>query len=112
MGDWIIKGYPGNYVKRKDLITDNSNIARMYSLPKIHKELIDYAILLADKKCHHNNFKTVHGLLQMYPPQFITKQINKRIFLTTLVESTWFRHQFHGRKSNFHALVKLYARPP
>ena len=36
---------------------------------------------------------------------------NKFIFLTTSVESTWFRHQFYDRKSNFHALVKLYARP-
>ena len=33
------------------------------------------------------------------------------IFLTTWVESTWFRYQFYGRKSNFHALVKPYARP-
>ena len=48
-------------------------------------------------------------------PATILKEIGnnnyKIIFLTTLVESAWFRHQFHGRKSNFHALVKLYARP-
>ena len=45
------------------------------------KSLTDYAILLTDKKFHHNNLKTVHGLLLMnnYPPQFITKHINKRI---------------------------------
>ena len=36
--NWRIKGYLGNDVKRKDLITDNTNIARMYGLPKTHKE--------------------------------------------------------------------------
>ena len=42
--------------------------------------MTDYAILLADKKCHHNNLKTAHHslLLNKYPPQFITKHINKR----------------------------------
>ena len=43
--------------------------------------MTDYAILLADNKFYHNNFKTLHDLLLMnnYPRQFITKHINKRI---------------------------------
>ena len=45
------------------------------------KSLTDYAILLVDKKFHHNNLKTVHDslLINNYSPQFITKHINKII---------------------------------
>ena len=54
---------------------------RGYQKVAVIKSLTDYAILLADKKFHHNNLKTVHDLLLMnnFPPQFITKHINKRI---------------------------------
>ena len=43
--------------------------------------MTDYAILLADKKFHHNNLKIVHDLLLVNNilPQFITKHINEKI---------------------------------
>ena len=53
----------------------------IYQKVEVIKSLTDYAILLADKKFHHNNLKTVHDLLLInnFSPQFITKHINKRI---------------------------------
>ena len=52
----------------------------IYQKVTVIKSLTDYAILLADTKFHHNNLKTAHDslLLNKYPPQFITKDINKR----------------------------------
>ena len=53
----------------------------IYEKVSVIKSLTDYAILLADKKFYHNNFKTVHDLLLMnnFPLQFITTHINQII---------------------------------
>ena len=61
------------------------------------KSLIDHVILLAEKKFYHNNLKTVHYLLLMnnYPPQFITKHINKRIL------------EIRSRNNNKHDINKI-----
>ena len=36
--NWRLKGYLGKNIERNDLITDSTNLARLYSLPKIDKE--------------------------------------------------------------------------
>ena len=35
---WRSKGYLGDNLKRKDILCENTNLPRIYGLPKIHKQ--------------------------------------------------------------------------
>ena len=38
MNFWRTKGYLGDNLKRKDILCENTNLRRIYGLPKIHKQ--------------------------------------------------------------------------
>ena len=38
MNFWRTKGYLGDNLKRKDILCENTNLPRIYGLPKIHKQ--------------------------------------------------------------------------
>ena len=48
LNDWRLKGYLGKDIKKHEINNDNSNIARAYGLPKIHKENNPLRIIISD----------------------------------------------------------------
>ena len=47
LNDWRQKGYLGKDVKKHEINNDNSNLARAYGLPKIHKEYYPLRIIVS-----------------------------------------------------------------
>ena len=48
LNDWRLKGYLGKDIKKDEINNDNSNLARAYGLPKIHKENNPLRIIISD----------------------------------------------------------------
>ena len=68
LNNWRIKRYLGKDIKKYEINNDNSNLARAYVLPKIHKEKIPLRIIISD-------INSPTSMLSKYLKTIITKSL-------------------------------------
>ena len=79
LNDWRLKGYLGKDIKKHEINNDDSNLARAYDLPKIHKENNPLRIIISD-------INSPTCILSKYLKTIITKSLPSHI---SNIKNSW-----------------------